>query len=93
LQTAQKSWARLVGIFWTGDGGGSAEPSDASAEIANAAEMMLTLPGWMCPNVNTNWQASAKIASQATLPLFDLNHLMGQGPETDETNVPRPSAS
>jgi len=80
VQTAQKSWARPVGTFCAGDGGGPAEPSDASAEIANAAEMMLTLPEWMWPNVNANWQASEKIASQATLPLFDLNRLMGSGP-------------
>jgi hypothetical protein len=91
LQTAQKSWARPVGIFCAGEGGAPAEPSDASAEIADAAEMML--PEWMWPNVNTNWQASAKIASQATPPPFDLNHLMGRGPETDIASLPRRSCS
>ena len=83
LQTAQKSWARPVGTFCAGEGGASAEPSDASAEIDNASEMAPTLPEWMWPNVNTNWQASAKIASQATRPPFDLNHLSALGPETD----------
>jgi len=44
LQTAQKSWARPVGVFWAGEEGAPAEPLAASPEIANAAEMTLTLP-------------------------------------------------
>jgi hypothetical protein len=47
----------------------------------------------MWPNVNTNWQASAKIASQATPPPFDLNHLMSrEGPETDIVSLLHRSA-
>jgi hypothetical protein len=76
LQTAQKSWARPVGTFCAGEGRAPVEPT----EIADAAEMTPTLPEWMWPNVNSNWQASAKIASQATPPPFDLNHLMPLGP-------------
>src|SRR5271170_2512449 len=41
----------------------------------------------MWPNVSTNWQASAKIASQATPPPFDLNHLMGRGPGTRREHI------
>jgi hypothetical protein len=49
---AQKS--NPVGIFCAGEDGAPAEPSDPSAVLANAAEMLPMLPVWMWPNVNTN---------------------------------------
>jgi hypothetical protein len=93
LQTAQKSWARPVGIFCTGEGGAPADPSDASAEIANAAEMTLALPVDVAERQYELGGQRKKRQPGKTPPPFDRNHLMGRGPETDGASLPYRSAS
>jgi hypothetical protein len=39
LQTAQKSWARRVGVFGAGEDGAPVEPSVEPADAVSAAEM------------------------------------------------------
>jgi hypothetical protein len=43
LQTAQKSWARRVGVCGAGEDGAPVEPSVESADAVSAAEMTPTL--------------------------------------------------
>jgi hypothetical protein len=91
LQSAQKSCARPAGAFCRGDAGPPTALLGAPAEIAAVPATPITVRcTW--PKVNTNWQASANNASQASLPAFDLNHLIDRGPASDdaEHSTPRP---
>jgi hypothetical protein len=81
LQSAQKSWVRPDGGFCRGDVGLPTALLGAPAEIAAVTPMPVR---WTWPKVNTNWQASANSASQASLPAFDLNHLISRSPASDD---------